>query len=107
MNLVRNAKGACDESGRADKRVTVRVASGDGRVKISVMDNGIGIPPENLTRIFNHGFTTKKDGHGFGLPSGALSAQEIGGSLLVHSDGPGKGATFTLNLPLQPPSNIL
>jgi signal transduction histidine kinase len=64
-----------------------------------VIDNGVGILPENLTRIFNHGFTTRKDGHGFGLHSGALAAKEMGGSLNVHSDGPGQGAAFTLELP--------
>jgi len=100
VNLERNAKYACDESERADRRLTVRVANGEGRVKISVMDNGIGIPPENLTRIFNHGFTTRQGGHGFGLHSGALAAKEMGGSLTVHSDGPGQGAVFTLELPL-------
>jgi signal transduction histidine kinase len=99
VNLLRNAKYACDESERADKRLTVRVADGEGRIKISVMDNGVGISPENLTRIFNHGFTTRKGGHGFGLHSGALAAKEMGGSLTVHSDGPGQGATFTLELP--------
>jgi len=99
VNLLRNANYACDEAGRADKRITVRVANGDGLVKISVIDNGIGIPAENLTRIFNHGFTTRKGGHGFGLHSGALAAKEMGGSLTVHSDGPGQGAAFTLSLP--------
>jgi len=99
VNLVRNAKYACDESGRTDKRLTVRIANGDGAVRISVIDNGVGIPQENLTRIFNHGFTTRKTGHGFGLHSGALAAKEMGGSLTVHSDGPGQGATFTLELP--------
>jgi PAS domain S-box-containing protein len=99
VNLLRNAKHACQDSDRADKRLTVRVANGDGRVKISVIDNGIGISPEILTRIFNHGFTTRKDGHGFGLHSGALAAKEMGGSLSVHSDGPGQGAVFTLELP--------
>jgi signal transduction histidine kinase len=78
----------------------VRVANGDGRIKISVTDNGVGISQDNLTRIFNHGFTTKKDGHGFGLHSGALAAREMGGSLNVHSDGSGQGATFTLELPV-------
>jgi len=99
VNLLRNAQHACQDSERADKRLTVRVANGEGRVRISVMDNGVGIPPENLTRIFNHGFTTRKDGHGFGLHSGALAAMELGGSLTVHSDGPGRGAAFTLELP--------
>jgi len=103
VNLVRNAKHACQESDRADKRMTVRVTNGSGWVKISVMDNGVGIPPENLTRIFNFGFTTRKDGHGFGLHSGALAAKEMGGTLTVHSDGPGQGAAFTLELPCPPP----
>src|SRR4029077_4764161 len=106
VNLLRNAKHACQESSRTEKQLTVRVASGDGRIKISVIDNGIGIPPENLTRIFNHGFTTKKDGHGFGLHSGALAAKEMGGSLTVQSDGPGEGAIFTLELPIEQQSNI-
>jgi len=99
VNLIRNAKYACDEGGRKDKRITLGVANGDGRIKISVSDTGIGIPPENLTRIFNHGFTTRKEGHGFGLHSGALAAMELGGALTVHSDGIGHGATFTLELP--------
>jgi signal transduction histidine kinase len=96
---LRNAKHACQDSERADKRLTVRVANGTGRIKISVIDNGVGIPPENLTRIFNCGFTTRKDGDGFGLHSAALAAKEMDGSLTVHSDGPGQGATFTLELP--------
>jgi len=99
VNLLRNAKHACQESPRADKRLTVRVVNGDGRIKISVIDNGVGIPAENLTRIFNYGFTTRKDGHGFGLHSGALAAKEMGGSLTVQSDGPGQGAAFILELP--------
>jgi C4-dicarboxylate-specific signal transduction histidine kinase len=99
VNLVRNAKHACQESNRTDKRLTVRVANGEGRVKISVIDNGAGIPQENLTRIFNHGFTTRKDGHGFGLHSGALAAKELGGALTAHSDGHGHGAVFSLELP--------
>jgi len=99
VNLIRNAKYACDDAGRADSRLTVRVANGDGRVRVTVMDNGVGIPPENMTRIFNHGFTTRKGGHGFGLHSSALAATELGGSLTVRSDGPGHGAAFTLELP--------
>jgi C4-dicarboxylate-specific signal transduction histidine kinase len=99
INLMRNAKYACDDSGRPDKQMIIRVTSARGRVSIAVEDNGVGIPAENMTRIFNHGFTTRAHGHGFGLHSGALAARELGGSLIARSDGPGKGATFILELP--------
>jgi signal transduction histidine kinase/uncharacterized protein YdeI (BOF family) len=100
VNLVRNANAACDQVEAPDRQVTVRVSNGDAFVRIAVADNGVGIRPEYLTRIFNHGFTTRKDGHGFGLHSGALAAKELGGTLTVRSDGPGKGATFILALPV-------
>jgi len=99
VNLIRNAKYACDESGKDDKWISLQVRNGDDRIKISVIDNGVGIPAENLTRIFNHGFTTRKEGHGFGLHSGAIAAKELGGTLAVFSEGIGHGATFTLELP--------
>ncbi|HXD00607.1 MAG TPA: ATP-binding protein [Verrucomicrobiae bacterium] len=102
VNLIRNAKQACDASGSEDKRLTMRVTNGGDRVRIALIDNGIGIPAENLSRVFNHGFTTKKDGHGFGLHSSCLAAKEMQGTLTAHSDGTGKGATFTLELPCQP-----
>jgi len=101
INVLRNAKYACDESGRSDKKITVRITGREGWVSISVVDNGIGIPPENLTLIFNHGFTTRKEGHGFGVHSGANAAREMGGSLSAGSEGTGRGATFTLELPVQ------
>jgi len=105
VNLLHNAKYACDQSGRKDKLVILRIQlSGGQMVKIEVADNGVGIAPENLTRIFSHGFTTRKNGHGFGLHSGALAAKELGGILSVHSDGLGQGATFALELPLSPPN---
>ncbi|HEX4085822.1 MAG TPA: ATP-binding protein [Chthoniobacteraceae bacterium] len=106
INLVSNAKYACDASGCEQKQITIRVSENGGMACIQVMDNGIGIPPENLTRIFSHGFTTRKDGHGYGLHSGALAAREIGGTLAVHSDGPARGATFTLELPIEPPKVV-
>jgi C4-dicarboxylate-specific signal transduction histidine kinase len=99
VNLVQNAKHACDESGRLDKQITLRTTATESGVSIAVIDNGVGIPQENLTRIFSHGFTTRKDGHGFGLHSGALTAKEMGGTLTGHSAGPGKGAMFILGLP--------
>jgi C4-dicarboxylate-specific signal transduction histidine kinase len=101
VNLIRNAKYACEESNRPDKRLTLRVTNGNGRIKILVIDNGVGIRPENMARIFSHGFTTRKEGHGFGLCNGLQSAKEMGGALLAHSDGPGNGACFTLELPIK------
>ncbi len=100
INLLRNAKHAMTAHSRDDKQMIIRVKlTGADRIKITVADNGVGIAPENLTRIFNHGFTTKKDGHGFGLHSGANTAKEMGGTLTAHSEGIGKGAEFTLELP--------
>ena len=101
VNVINNAKHACNDSGKPDKQIILRVVNENERVKISVIDNGVGIPAENMTRIFNYGFTTRKDGHGFGLHNGALAAKEIGGSLAAFSEGPGRGATFTLELPVQ------
>jgi signal transduction histidine kinase len=104
-NLLHNSKYACDAINQPTKKVTIRIrAKGPDRVRIEVEDTGIGIPQENLTRIFSQGFTTRKGGHGFGLHSAALAAHELGGTLSVGSDGVGKGATFVLELPLQPPA---
>ena len=103
INLISNAKYALNGSTAAERRLTLGVhLNGDNLVRISVADNGLGIAAENLTRIFAHGFTTRSNGHGFGLHSGALAAREMGGALRAHSEGPGKGATFTLELPAQP-----
>ena len=103
LNLLSNAKHSVVDSGQKEKQVTVRVTNGDDRVRIAMSDNGVGIPTGNLRKIFNHGFTTrKKGGHGFGLHSGALAAKEMGGALAAQSEGPGLGATFTLEIPLKP-----
>lgn len=102
VNLISNAKCAMDEAKPLVKQMTLRLGiTGNNQLKIEVIDNGIGIPAENLTRIFAHGFTTKKSGHGFGLHSSALAAKEMGGTLQVRSEGTGKGATFDLELPLK------
>jgi PAS domain S-box-containing protein len=100
INLLRNAKHALEGVSAPEKRLVIRVAkSSEDKVRISIADNGMGIPEENMTKIFNHGFTTKKEGHGFGLHSGANAAKEMGGSLAARSEGPGKGAEFILELP--------
>jgi signal transduction histidine kinase len=96
-----NAKYACEVNTTSSRFVQVRVSvSSQNQVRFEVTDNGMGIAAENLTRIFSYGFTTRKTGHGFGLHSGALAAKEMGGSLNASSAGPGKGATFTLELPI-------
>jgi signal transduction histidine kinase len=103
LNLINNAKYACSEGQPQDGIITLSVTSpAPDRIRMEVTDNGMGIAQENLTRIFQHGFTTRKDGHGFGLHSCALTARELGGNLSVHSDGPGQGATFILDLPRNP-----
>jgi PAS domain S-box-containing protein len=100
--LVCNAIEALDEGGGDNRRLTVGVRSLPGRVRIFVSDNGVGIDANNLTRVFNLGFTTKKDGHGFALHSSGLAAKEMGGSLLAESAGLGFGATFSIEFPVAP-----
>jgi signal transduction histidine kinase len=102
VNLLRNAIDACRDCG-GERLVRIRIEKCGSGVRISVADNGAGITAENMGRIFTHGFTTKKTGHGFGLHSGALAAKEMGGVLRAESAGAGRGATFVLELPLQPP----
>lgn len=105
VNFIRNAKHACQAADRSDRQLLLRLTNGGPFVNFAVTDNGIGIPPENLSRVFQHGFTTKKSGHGFGLHSSLLTVRQLGGEIHGHSDGPGKGATFTLKLPLCPPAS--
>ena len=105
INFLSNAKYACDAGKKDDKSVTVRIKMVEQeRVRLEVVDTGIGIAPENLTRIFSQGFTTRKGGHGFGLHSGALAAKDLGGTLTAESNGIGHGATFVLELPIVLPS---
>jgi PAS domain S-box-containing protein len=106
INLIGNAKYALTEKANEDRCLTLGMRAPDqDRVQIFVADNGVGIAGENLIRIFSHGFTTRKNGHGFGLHSGFLAAKEMGGSLSVQSGGPGQGATFTLELPVNTRKN--
>jgi signal transduction histidine kinase len=111
INLTSNAKQAISrvvkEAPDGTHQITIRTQMIDKKcVRIQVADQGEGIAPENLARVFDHGFTTRKNGHGFGLHSCALTAKEIGGTLTVHSDGPGKGAVFTLDIPVGMPAGM-
>jgi C4-dicarboxylate-specific signal transduction histidine kinase len=99
VNLLSNAKYAMDTS--IERRLDLRIdRAPEGPVRVTMRDTGCGIPAENLTRIFSHGFTTREDGHGFGLHSGAIAAKEMGGILTAESEGAGCGATFILELPI-------
>ena len=103
VNLIGNAKHAMMARGDGPHQLTVGIGWAEDKadsVRLQVTDNGLGIPPENLTKIFSQGFTTKKEGHGFGLHSSALSAKRLGGSLSAYSEGIGTGATFILDLPV-------
>jgi len=99
VNLLSNAKEAVRDLPAPDRRITVRIAPAGAFVRTRILDGGCGIPAENLTRIFLHGFTTRADGHGFGLHSAANAAKAMGGSLAAASDGVGRGAAFTLDIP--------
>jgi two-component system NtrC family sensor kinase len=105
VNLIANAKQALVGVPERAQRIIMRLGpvpeSSPSRVRIEVEDNGEGIAPENFTRLFVHGFTTRAGGHGFGLHSSALAAQTMGGTLTARSDGLGRGAIFTLELPLR------
>ena len=101
VNLVKNAADSIRDSKVLDPTIDIAVVIEGGKLAFSVGDNGMGIDKRNLTRIFAHGFTTKHDGHGFGLHTAALAAQEMGGSIAVKSPGLGLGATFELKLPLK------
>ena len=102
INFVSNAIHAMKPNERDRRELTVRLAlRPPDRIAFSVTDNGVGIAAETLPRIFQLGFTTRKDGHGFGLHAGALAAKSLGGSIEVESAGLGQGATFTLVVPLQ------
>jgi hypothetical protein len=100
INLLTNAHEALKEIDHPEKRIEVRLSlSGEKRVLIAIQDNGCGIQKENITRIFSHGFTTRESGHGFGLHSAALAANDLQGNLHATSDGLNTGATLILDLP--------
>ncbi len=101
VNLIHNAQQALEESTSSERRLTFRLRRAQDRARIEVEDTGVGIPHENLTRIFHHGFTTKPNGHGFGLHVSANAATEMRSTLSARSPGPGKGATFVLEIPME------
>ena len=104
INLIRNAKHACEDAAEGrEKEITITIDTPVADFfSIEIADTGVGIAPDNLACIFNHGFTTKENGKGFGLHSSANAAKEMGGSLIATSAGIGFGASFVLTLPIKP-----
>ena len=103
VNLVQNARQSMTSSTSNVNRLTLRVhRTGPARVLIEVEDTGVGITPDCMGKVFHLGFTTKEDGHGYGLHTAAIAAREMGGALWASSAGEGLGATFTLELPTSP-----
>jgi signal transduction histidine kinase len=100
INLISNAKNATQSLPEGQRYMHVRLDAAGNTARIQVKDNGVGIAWENRARLFSQGFTTREGGHGLGLHSSALAAKTLGGRLLLESDGPGQGATATLELPL-------
>lgn len=102
VNLFTNARQATSRNTERHGQIRVRgeVVDDGQRLRITVTDNGDGIGPDDLAQVFEHGYTTRADGHGFGLHSSAIAAREMGGSLNACSDGAGTGASFTLDVPL-------
>jgi PAS domain S-box-containing protein len=104
VNLIGNASQAMEQHDQIDSVLTMRFRHLlKNAVRVEVEDNGVGISEENQTRIFAHGFTTRNQGHGFGLHASAIAAKELGGTLTAQSEGPGKGATFILEIPTKKP----
>lgn len=99
FNILNNAKESMKEAMVQEKILKVKCWQDKEYVQLSITDNGTGIRKENIDKIFNQGFTTKKKGHGFGLHSSANYIKEMNGKIQAFSEGPGKGATFTLSFP--------
>jgi len=105
INLIKNACEAIGEFAPEAPKLILETRSDDDLLILDVVDNGMGISPDAMTKLFSHGFTTKKDGHGFGLHGCSLYAKQLGGELKVSSDGEGLGCRFSLRLPNTPPGD--
>ncbi|KTD49106.1 sensor histidine kinase [Legionella rubrilucens] len=103
INLIKNAVDSLAISTQKLKRLIIKIELMEekNRLLICVSDNGSGISKEHLQKIFSFGFTTKQEGHGYGLHNCALLAKELGGQLQADSVGLDQGATFTLILPFE------
>ncbi len=100
VNLIKNSKEAMRDIPAGKKELAFTIDSDHEAVYARVRDTGHGISKEDQKKMFSYGFTTKADGHGFGLHSSASYMVEMGGTLSVESKGYGEGATFVLKFPI-------
>jgi PAS domain S-box-containing protein len=103
VNLIKNALESIVEKKMDGGLIEIAACQNDDAISIKISDNGVGIEPSNIKTIFNHGFTTKPTGYGFGLHSCANSVQELRGTIYAESKGKNKGCSFVINLPKQQP----
>ncbi|MFH1842101.1 MAG: ATP-binding protein, partial [bacterium] len=103
INLVDNGLAACGEAGAVERVVIVARETTAGMVTITITDQGGGITPENLPRIFEPNFSTKKEGMGLGLPIVEGIIKGHGGRIRARS-APSEGTTFTIELPAKAPA---
>ena len=99
-NLIKNAKEAMDAVPEESRVLTVRIAPAPGQTVLQLTDTGAGVAAADQDRLFTHGFTTKTDGHGFGLHYCVTTVAEMHGTLELTSPGLGQGATAILALPV-------
>ena len=107
VNLVSNARDAVHARGTEHGRILVKLDRDGDHVRVTVEDSGIGMSEEVLSQLWRFGFTTKKNGHGFGLHNSAIAAHDIGATLTAHSDGVGQGSRFVLRLPVEQTDTLL
>jgi len=108
LNLVLNAVDAISSISGRQGIITLQTRhSSEGFVQISIADNGKGIDSKMLEKIFNPFYTTKPQGTGLGLAiTKRLVEQHNGGSIAVANNPGGEGVTFTINLPVEPKSDV-
>ncbi len=105
-NYLANSRDALDVAAAGHKRILIRAfRNSEDKLQIDVVDNGVGIAAAHQSRLFSYGYTTRPNGHGFGLASSLLDARALGGTARARSDGPGTGATFTVEVPFTPPAS--
>jgi two-component system NtrC family sensor kinase len=100
VNFIANACDAMAVTRPRPARLTIHVHAVLDQLEITVEDSGVGVAREMLSRVWEYGFTTKKHGHGFGLHSAAVAAQQLGGSVHAQSNGVGHGARFSVSIPI-------